>query len=79
MKAATAHYRIDASAAFQADWRALAQRLSRVAVVTDRVAGGLPPWRADGINYQQRQLEIEREARRELKELRDVLSGMELE
>ena len=78
MKTATRQFPIDASAVDQADWRALARRLSGAAVIADRVAGGPPPWRADGIDYQQRQLEIEQHAQRELKELRDVLIGMEL-
>jgi hypothetical protein len=59
--------------------RELVQQLSRVAALADRAVSGPPAMRANKIDYRQRQRAIEREARRELRALRDTLDGMPLE
>ena len=59
--------------------RELVQQLSKAAALADRVVSGPPAMRANEIDYAQRQRAIERDARRELRALRDVLDGMPLE
>jgi hypothetical protein len=59
--------------------RELCQRLSRAAVMVDRVLSGPPVMQAHDVDYRQRQREIERDARRELRSLRDVLDALPLD
>jgi hypothetical protein len=59
--------------------RELVRQLSRAAALADRALSGSPIEPARGVDYVQRQREIEREARRELRGLRDVLDGLPLE
>ena len=59
--------------------RELVQQLSKAAALADRAASGPPAIRSSGVDYQQRQRQIEREARRELRALRDTLAGLPLE
>jgi hypothetical protein len=59
--------------------RRLVQQLSRAAALADRALSGPPVEPARGVDYQQRQRETEREARRELRALRDALAVMPLE
>ena len=59
--------------------RELVRRLSRVAALADRVVSGLPTAQARDVDYQQRQRQTEREARRELRALRDTLAILPLE
>jgi len=58
--------------------RELVQQLSRAAALADRLLSGPPADQARDVNYAQRRREIEREARRELRQLRDTLAGLPL-
>ena len=58
--------------------RELVQRVSRTAALMDRVLSGEPVERTRHVDYDQRQRMQESQARRELRELRDRLNGMEL-
>jgi hypothetical protein len=59
--------------------REFIQRLSRAAALADRALSGPPALPARDVDYSQRQQAIEREARRELRVVRDVLAVMPLE
>jgi phage head maturation protease len=63
----------------EARWRELARSLARAAALTDRAVSGAPALQARDVDYRQRQQQTEREARRELKALRDALAMMELD
>ena len=59
--------------------RDLVQQLSRAAALADRILAGPPSDRARRIHYERRHQEAEREARRELRALRDALAMLELQ
>ena len=59
--------------------RELVQQLSKAAALADRALSGPPAIEARGVNYQERQWAIERDARRELKALLNTLAAMELD
>jgi hypothetical protein len=59
--------------------RELVQRLSRVAALADRALSGPPALEARGVDYERRQRQLEHEARRELRALRDTLAMLPLE
>jgi hypothetical protein len=60
------------------DQRELVRRLSHAAAVLDRSLCGPPERGARGVDYQERQRQLEQQARRELCQLREQLSALPL-
>ncbi len=61
-----------------AENRDLVRRLSRAAAVLDKSLCGPPDRRAEGVDYEQRQRKLERQAKRELVQLREQLQMLPL-